>query len=68
MKNTITEIKNIPEGINSRITEVGTSLLIQQLRCQASIAGGIDSIPGQGIRIPHAMQCSKVNKIKKNNN
>ena len=32
----------------------GTSLVVQWLKLQASTAGRIVSIPGQGIKIPHA--------------
>ena len=37
----------------------GTSQAVQWLRLCASNAGGEDSIPGQGTKIPHAMWCSK---------
>ena len=47
----------------------GTSLVVQWLRICTSTAGGIGSIPGQGTKILHAMQCSekkkKINKTKK---
>ena len=33
---------------------MGTSLMVQRLRCHASSAEGMGSIPGQGIKIPHA--------------
>ena len=34
----------------------GTSLVAQWLRLHVSTAGGLDSIPGQGTKIPHALQ------------
>ena len=34
----------------------GTSLAVQGLRLCASNAGGMGSIPGRGIKIPHAVQ------------
>ena len=34
---------------------IGTSLVVQWLRLQTSIAGGMGSIPGLGIKIPHAI-------------
>ena len=40
----------------------GTSLVVQWLRLCASNAGGADSIPGRGTKIPHAMQCGKKKK------
>ena len=43
---------------------LGTSLAGQQLRLQASTVGGTGLIPGQGIRMQHAMWC--VQKEKKN--
>ena len=33
----------------------GPSPAVQWLRCHASTAGGVGSIPGQGARIPHAV-------------
>ena len=41
-----------------------TSLVVQLLRLRASIAGDADSIPGQGIKIPHAAQPKQKNKTK----
>ena len=38
---------------------IGTSLAVQWLRLCTSTAGGTDSIPGQGNKIPHAMQCNQ---------
>ena len=37
----------------------GTSLAVQWLRLHASIAGGMGLIPGQGTKIPRAMQCGQ---------
>ena len=34
----------------------GISLVAQWLRLHVSTAGGLDSIPGQGTKIPHALQ------------
>ena len=34
----------------------GTSLVVQLLRLHASTAGDVGSIPGQGTKIPHAME------------
>ena len=42
----------------------GASLEFQWLRCHASTAGGIGSIPGQGTKIPHATQSSQKKKRK----
>ena len=44
---------------------IGTSLVVQQLRLQASTAGGTGSIPGWGIKILHASQHGQNNKKKK---
>jgi len=41
----------------------GTSLVVQWLRLCASIARGRGSIPGQGTKIPHGIQCGQ--KVKK---
>ena len=35
---------------------IGTSLAIQQLKLHASSAGDSGLIPGQGIKIPHALR------------
>ena len=43
----------------------GTSLAVQWLRVCTSTAGGTGSIPGRGIRIPHAVWCSQQNKTHK---
>ena len=40
----------------------GTSLVVQWLRLQASIAGGAGSIPGQGTKILHAVQHGQIKK------
>lgn len=44
--------------------ELGTSLMIQWLRCHVSNAGGADSIPGWGARIPQASWPRKPKKHK----
>ena len=41
----------------------GTSLVVQGSRLLASTAWGTGSIPGQGIRIRHAMQSSRPKMI-----
>jgi len=38
--------------------EFGTSLVVQLLRLLASNAGGMDSIPGRGTKIPYALNCA----------
>ena len=50
----------------SKIQDVGTSLAVQWLRCFTSTARGMDSIPGQGTKISHAVWHSQKieNKIK----
>ena len=40
---------------------VGTSLTVQWLRLHTSTAGGADSVPGWGTKIPHARQHSHKN-------
>ena len=42
-----------------------TSLEIQWLGFWTSAAGGVDSIPGQGTKIPHAMRHGKKNRKEK---
>ena len=37
----------------------GNSLVVQWLELGTSIAWGMDSIPGQGTKIPHALRCSQ---------
>ena len=34
-------------------------LVVQWLRLQASKAGSVDLLPGQGTEIPHAKQCGQ---------
>ena len=41
---------------NERKGAAGPSLAFQRLRLHASTAGGTGSIPGQGTKIPHALQ------------
>ena len=43
----------------------GTSLVLQWLRLCICKAGGTGSIPAQGTKIPHAVQCSQEKKKKK---
>ena len=43
---------------------VGTSLVVQWLKLQASSAGGVGSIPGWGSKIPHAARCGQKKKNK----
>ena len=38
---------------------LGTCLVVQQLRLHPSNAGNTGSIPSQGTKIPHAVQCDK---------
>ena len=38
---------------------MGNSLVVQWLRFHAFIAGGTSSIPGWGIKIPHAAWCGQ---------
>ena len=40
-------------------------MVVQWLRLCTSNAEGMDSIPGQGTKIPHAARCSKKKKKKK---
>ena len=42
----------------------GTSPVVQWLRLCTSNAGGVGSIPGQGTKIPHAVQRVPKNKKK----
>ena len=42
----------------------GTSLVIQWLRLCASNAGGMDSVPPWGTKIPHAVQHDQINNMK----
>ena len=48
-----------------KISECGTSLVVQGLRLHASNVKGAGSIPGQGTKMPHAMQPEKGKKISK---
>ena len=41
-----------------------TSLVVRWLRLCASATGGVGSIPGRGIKILHAVRCSKKLKLK----
>ena len=60
-------ISQIVEVAN-QMRKVGTSLVVQWLRLCADNAGGVGLIPGQGIKIPHAMQHNqKVTKLKISN-
>ena len=43
---------------------MGNSLVVQWLGHHASTAGGADLTPGQGTKIPHAMQCGQKKKKK----
>ena len=56
---------------------LGTSLVVQWLKLHLSMQGGEGSIPGQGVKIPHALEpksqnikqkqyCNKFNKDLKN--
>ena len=38
-----------------KVISTETSLAVEWLRLQASIAGAMGSIPGQGAKTPHAM-------------
>ena len=40
-----------------KLSNFGTSLVVQWLRLRASTAGGAGSIPGRGTKIPHAAWC-----------
>ena len=40
---------------------IGISLVVQWLGRQASAPRGMGSVPGQGPKIPHAMQCGQRN-------
>ena len=47
---------------NGKSIGFGTSLVVQCIGLCASTAGGTESIPGQGTKIPHAAQCSQKKK------
>ena len=42
----------------------GNSLAVQWLGLCTSMAGGTDSVPGQGTKIPHATPCGQKKKKK----
>ena len=43
---------------------MGTSLVVQWLRCHSCSAKGVSSVPGQGINMPHFVTKKvKANKI-----
>ena len=44
-----------PHAVKNRSKQGLTSLAVQLLRPHASNAGGLDSVPGWGTKIPHAM-------------
>jgi len=46
-------------GASASVVPV-TFLVVQWLRPHASNAGDVGSIPGQGTKIPYAMQCTTV--------
>ena len=54
------------------MTEIGTSLVVQRLRLQASKSGGLSAIPDQATRshipLPQCSQISKCYKLKKPEN
>ena len=58
--------KHEPESrrdqVKINILCLGTSLVVQWVRLQASTAGGTDSIPGWGTKIPHALWQKKKKK------
>ena len=43
---------------------LATSLVVQWLRLHASNAGDLDSVPGQGTKIPHAAWCGQKINLK----
>ena len=45
--------------------DLGKSLAVQWLGLHALTADGLDSIPGQGTKIPQAVQCRRKKKKKK---
>ena len=49
-------------------TKSGTSLAVQWLRLQTSTAGSAGSMPGQGTKIPHVLNCGQKWKKKKKKN
>lgn len=46
----------------------GTSLVVQRLSPHAPTAGNMDTIPGQGSKFPHAIQCGRKKKEKEKKN
>ena len=51
----------LPESLKT--PGIGTSLVVQWLRLHAFKTGGMNLIPGQGTKIPHAMiKMAKTNK------
>ena len=60
--------QNAVLGCNLKNDRIGTSLIVQWLGLCAPSTGGLGSIPGQGINIPHASteaQHSQINKYLK---
>ena len=43
-----------------------TSRVVQWLRLHTSNEGAAGAIPGQGIKIPHALWCTQIKKVNKN--
>ena len=56
------------EEIAINMSPEGTSLVVQWLRLHGSNAGGAGLIPGQGTKIPHAVQPKIFKKIEKERN
>ena len=46
---------------------LGISLVVQWLNCVLPVRGGVDLTPGQGTKIPQAVQNSQKKKRKKEN-
>ena len=55
-------LMSISEVIYDQMKTLGNSLTVQRLEFQSFTAGGMGSIPGWGIQIPHAMGCDNNNK------
>ena len=53
------ECKEMERETKQDHKEIGTSLMSQWLKLQASNAGGVGSVPGRGTKILHTMQCGK---------
>ena len=49
----------LPHSAYSLKKQGGTSLVVQWLRRRPTTAGGTDSIPGGGTKIPHAVWCGQ---------